>query len=203
MMMMMRRRMRVVVVINRKSSSSEPKASCFIPPQRAAGELRPSLGLSLGLSRFLRAFHRSFRASRSVGGLNAPGRGPLEGSSDERGSTRWMDDTTLLMMDENVSRYCPVFWGKALRRFARPAGVRPTNLRTSKKSGACGNGTDQKSPPDTVKWSVCMVETPCRRPRSGRDSSADDGDAMRVVESGPSQFDATRQRRASDGALSD
>ena len=45
-----------------------------------------------------------------------------------------MDDTTLLMMDENVSRYCPVFWGKALRRFARPAGVRPTNLRTSKKT---------------------------------------------------------------------
>ena len=45
-----------------------------------------------------------------------------------------MDDTTLLMMDENVSRYCPVFWGKALRRFARPAGVRPTNLRTSKKN---------------------------------------------------------------------
>ena len=64
--------MRVVVVINRKSSSSEPKASCFIPPQRAAGELRPSLGLSLGLARFRRAFHRSFRASRSVGGLNAP-----------------------------------------------------------------------------------------------------------------------------------
>jgi hypothetical protein len=56
-------------------------------------------------------------------------------SNDERGSTRWMemDDDTTLLMDGNVSRYCPVFWGKALKTFARPAGVRPTNLRTRQK----------------------------------------------------------------------
>ena len=56
------------------------------------------------------------------------------GRKQRRARVDAVDDTTLLMMDENVSRYCPVFWGKALKRFARPAGVRPTNLRTSKKN---------------------------------------------------------------------